>query len=294
MRAGPLRFCGCDSSAYFWPLMNVRDVAVEAGVLGLADLVEGVAEVAQDVELVEQDGGLGCVAGGRVAKRLPHVHDRQADLAGLLFPDKSVEPVHARLGAILAAEPDRPMPFQIADHDAVGVSLADRQLVDADHLRSRRTGTRELCAHVLLVEFLDGVPVEREFGGQILDRLRPAAPTDVGREPPGVERVAGQPIEPFALHGAAAATVKAANVELQVDPERTAREVPDPPFPAVVPAALHSTATPAGRFFDRRRSTMTRACGSPNTPRAVGSGRNPGNAYPSHRRRRLVDLAIRS
>ena len=111
---------------------------------------------------------------------------------------------------------------------------------------------------------------------------------------PGVEWVVPKPVEAFVLHGAAAATVEAPNVELQVDPKRTARQIPDPAFPAVVPAALYPTAAAAGRFFDRRRSTMIRTCGSPNTPRAVGSGRKPGNAYASHRRRSLADLAIRS
>jgi hypothetical protein len=38
---------------------------------------------------------------------------------------------------------------------------------------------------------------------------------------------------------------------------------------------------------------ITRALGSPKTPRTVGSGRNPGKAYASQSRRfRFVDLAI--
>ncbi len=39
-----------------------------------------IAEVAYDVEIVEQYGGLRGVMAGPGDKRLPHVHDRQADL----------------------------------------------------------------------------------------------------------------------------------------------------------------------------------------------------------------------
>jgi hypothetical protein len=56
---------------------------------------------------------------------------------------------------------------------------------------------------------------------------------------------------------------------------------------------MRSTATIADRFFERRLRAMTRAFGSPKTPRTVGSGRNPGNAYASQSRRdRFAVLAI--
>ena len=58
LRALPVRFCGCDSRVYFCPLMKLTLLALEARVLGLADLIERLAEVFHDVELVEQDGGL--------------------------------------------------------------------------------------------------------------------------------------------------------------------------------------------------------------------------------------------
>jgi hypothetical protein len=54
---------------------------------------------------------------------------------------------------------------------------------------------------------------------------------------------------------------------------------------------LNPTTDPAGRFFERRRSVMTRAFGSPNTPRTMGRGRNTGKAYASRSRRfRLAAL----
>jgi len=214
-------------------------------------------------------------------------------LRAFLFPEKSKELVHAGFRAILAVEPDGSTTFEIADHDPRRMALADRDLVDADRLRSRRAGALQLRPHVLLVEFLDRVPVEGKFHRHVLDRLRAAAPSDVGRKATGIERVAREPIEPFALHEAAAATIEPPNVELQIDPKRTTGKVPDPAFPAVVPTTLDPSAAAAGRFFDRRRSTMTRARGSPNTPRVVGSGRQPGNAYASHSRRGLDVLAIR-
>ena len=113
-------------------------LAAEPRVLALAHLVERLAQVAHDVELVEQDRRLRRVRRGRVAKRLPHVHHRQANALGLLRAQPVVELRHARLRAVLAAEPDRAPANQVAHHDAVGVALADRDLVDADRLRSGR------------------------------------------------------------------------------------------------------------------------------------------------------------
>jgi hypothetical protein len=62
--------------------------------------------------------------------------------------------------------------------------------------------------------------------------------------------------------------------------------------PSVVLAHLHVTAAPARRFFDRRSSVITRAFGSPKTPRTVGCGRKPGNQYASHSRR--LRFAVRA
>src|SRR6266481_3996141 len=48
-------------------------------ILALSHLIEGFAQVANDVELVEQDRGLRGVGVGGVAKRLPHVHHGEPD-----------------------------------------------------------------------------------------------------------------------------------------------------------------------------------------------------------------------
>jgi hypothetical protein len=84
------------------------------------------------MELVEQDRGLRSVLPGCSAKRFPHVHDRQANRLGLLRPQGVVELKHAGLGSVDAAKPDRPFADQVADDDAVGMPLADRDFVDAD------------------------------------------------------------------------------------------------------------------------------------------------------------------
>jgi len=82
--------------------------------------------------------------------------------------------------------------------------------------------------------------------------------------------------------------------DLQEDARVATRQIANDPRTSVVPALLRSTTATAERFFERRTRMMTRAFGSPNTPRTVLCGRNPGKAYASHsRRRRFAELAIR-
>src|ERR1700690_2050628 len=90
----------------------------------------------QDMKLVVQDRGLRGIAllECRVAERLPHIHDRQADFAAVLRAQPGEELVEARFGAIVATKPDGPAPLQVADHDAILVPLGNGDLVDADDL----------------------------------------------------------------------------------------------------------------------------------------------------------------
>jgi hypothetical protein len=53
--------------------------------------------MAQHVELVEQDPGLGGVVGGRLPKWLPHVHDREPNPRGLAGTQPRVELVEPQL-----------------------------------------------------------------------------------------------------------------------------------------------------------------------------------------------------
>src|ERR1019366_4063723 len=113
------------------PLDETPTFAADPRVFGLADLVERLAQMAHDVEFVEQDCRLQRPFARRVAKRLPHVHHRQANAVGLLLAQPIVELRHARLRAILPAEPDWPAADQVVHHDTVAMALADRDLIDA-------------------------------------------------------------------------------------------------------------------------------------------------------------------
>jgi len=124
-------------------------LATEAGVFGLAHLVERLAEMAHDVKLVEQDRGLWRFILRDVAERLPHVHHGEPDFTALFRAQPIVEHHHTGLGTIRATEPDRSFANQVADHDAIAVALADRDLVNADRARTRRASTLKLGAHVL-------------------------------------------------------------------------------------------------------------------------------------------------
>src|SRR5216684_3166688 len=249
--------------------------------------------MAHDMELVEQDRRLRRFVLRDVAERLPHVHHGELDFAALLEPQPIVERHHAGLGTILAAEPDRPLANQVADHDAVAVALADRDLVDANRSRTRRAGTLELGPHVLHFQCLDRLPVQLEFLGDIADRCLPAAAADIERKAFGEVRIVRQKIQPFALHGAAIATRDAPHFEFQNNPKSCARQVANLPHPPVVPAVADPPAPAANRFFERRLSRKIRTSGSPNTPRRGSFARKPANEYPSDRRRcRFPDSTI--
>src|ERR1039457_1653337 len=137
---------------------------------------------------------------GRQTKRLPHVHDGEANARTLGPAEPGVKLAHARLRAVLAAEPDRTAAPKVADHGPGGVTFADRNLVDADPLRTRRARALELGLHVLHVQRLDRVPVQRQFLRHLLDRRPPATPADKVSKALSVEWIVRQKVEPFPLH----------------------------------------------------------------------------------------------
>src|SRR6266581_6634450 len=148
----------------------------------------------------------------RHPKRLPHVHDAKANTRSLLLAEPGVELRHAGLGAVHAAKPDRSTPRKIADHDPIGMTLADRNLVDPDGEGTRRARARELRLHVLHLKSLDGVPIQRQFLRDIRDRRLPAAPPDKIGKALGVEWIVRQKLEPLSLHLAATAAIDLPNL----------------------------------------------------------------------------------
>ena len=99
------------------------------------------------------------------------------------------ERVQAHLGAIRAPEPDRPLPDEIGHHDAIGVPLSEGDLVEPDDPGSQRPGPPQLLAHVLLLQRLDGVPVQPQLVSHIPDRGRPTAPPHIDSKAVGVEGI---------------------------------------------------------------------------------------------------------
>src|SRR6185503_21025861 len=83
----------------------------------------------------------------RHPKRLPHVHHSKANTRALLLAKPDVELRHAGFRSVLAAKPNRPTPQKIADHDPIGMTLADRNLVDPDGQGTRRACACELRLH---------------------------------------------------------------------------------------------------------------------------------------------------
>src|SRR4051812_42336972 len=73
-----------------------------------------------------------------------------------------------------STEPDWPGTHQIAHHDAIGVALANRDLVHADYLGRWLARSIELRLHILLVQLLDRVPVQMKFLGHVPHARRTA------------------------------------------------------------------------------------------------------------------------
>jgi hypothetical protein len=99
---------------------------------------------------------------------------------------------------------------------------------------------------------------------------------DVQREPEGVPRVPGQPVEPFYEHGVTPGAGHPPAWELDGDAPAGHREVARANGVLVVPAETPVFAAGAhGRLFRRCRS-MTRASRSPKTPRRLAQATHPG------------------
>jgi hypothetical protein len=92
----------------------------------------------------------------------------------------------------------------------------------------------------------------------------------------GIQRVVGEPVQPFAFHAATPGAMDPACREGKVDAPVATRQIADAAWPLVVVDAEGLSADPAERFFRRRCSEMTTARGSPKTPRSLARGTKPG------------------
>src|ERR1043166_294714 len=263
-------------------------------VFTFSHLIERLPQMTQHMKLVVENGRLRSTRFGSLSKWFPHVHHRQANPCALGLSELIEKLPQALFRAVVTAKPDRPSLLQVAHHNAVGVSFANRYLVDADHFRSWVSRLSELRLHVLLVECFNRVPVKFKFLSDVLDRCCPTPPPYVVGKTFGVKRIVRQKLQSLALHFPPASTKHPAYLELQVHPRIAARQISNLADSAVVPTSVHLPAAATDCFFDRRTNAMTRAFGSPKTPRTMGEGRSPSKAYVSHSRLlRLIDFAMK-
>ena len=117
--------------------------------------------------------------------------------------------------------------------------------------------------------------------GDVLEGRAATAPACMEGKALCVERIVRQEVGLLPLHRAALPAGDAPHLEFEINAGVAARQVAHPPAFAVVPARMRFTAGATDCFFTRRLRVMTRAFGSPKTPRTVGSGWKPGNLYDS-------------
>ena len=103
----------------------------------------------------------------------------------------------------------------------------DGDFVNADHPWVGSAGPAQLFTQVLLVQGLDGLPIEEQVLGYLLDRGLAAASAHGEIEPLGVQWVRGEPIQLFALHAAAPGARNPAGLEGEVDPFVTTGQIAD-------------------------------------------------------------------
>lgn len=139
-----------------------------------------------------------------------------------------------------------------AHHDPVGVSFPDGDLVDPDDFGSGRTHPPQLLAQVLLFQFLDRPPVQREFLGNILDGRCPAPSTDEEGKTLAVRRMVRPPGQLFQFHLAAALAQNPPAFDLQINPEVPAGQISNSAQFVVVEGPMDSPTHSAIRFFPRR------------------------------------------
>ena len=166
-RPSLVRFSLCASKTYFCPLMNFRFVPVTRAYSALRTLSSASPRWRRMWNLSNRMAACGaCV---RVDLRNGfHMSITASRILAAFLAEKGIEPIHVGFGSAVAAEPNRPPLLKIAHHDAVSVTLPDRDLINPDHAWAGRSGALQLFAHVFLFEFLHRVPIEVHSLGDIL------------------------------------------------------------------------------------------------------------------------------
>ena len=209
------------------------------------------------------------ISPGRVPKGLPHVHDRQSDSFALLRPQPRKEEIQTRLRTVFPAKPDGPAPHQIAHHNAVIVTFANRNLVDSNHLRPRGPNPPELLPHILLLQGLDRLPIQVQFLGHILKGRTSATTAHIKGKSFRIKGSFRQPFQAFRLHHMANSARHAPDFHIQVDAHVPTGKVPNPTDFPVVKNFVNTAADAANSFFPLRLSRITRPLGSPKMPDTV-------------------------
>ena len=223
---------------------------IDALVLAASDPIQGIGQMAHDVELVVNDLRLGGVLKRCVPEWFPHVHDRKRDRAAALRAHPIKEHLQIFFGSATAPEPDRPSLIQIRHHQPIPVAFADRELVDADgpKMLGRRM-TLQQAAHVVHLHAPDLVPAQvMEFGHPRHRHLAAQLP-DAVLEPLRKAGRSGQPSQGLSFHGVAARAIETSILELEVDAQIAGIQIAHGVTAAVPKPRCRRVADRADRFF---------------------------------------------
>ena len=132
-RPSGFRLSGCDRRVYCCPLMKRRSLPVRRAYSVVRPVSNASPRWRSTWHLSNRMAACGACSGFTVEWRTGfHLSSTASRIRWLLVgPNQRVELLPARLGAVCAAQPDRPPLLPVAAHEPVRVSLADRDLVDA-------------------------------------------------------------------------------------------------------------------------------------------------------------------
>src|SRR3990167_5231330 len=217
-----------------------------------------------------------------VFKSLPHVHNCKPYFPGFLKPQFFIEEIHAIFCPAFATNPNRSFPLKAAYYDAIDVAFANRNFINADYLWTWFSGTTEFLPHVLLFEFLDGLPVKVQFHGNVFNRLGTASLADIEGKALGVEWIIRKKRQLLLFHIVATKTINALNLKFDVHAPVTTGKITNLPILAVIESSVNPVAGAADCFFPCRMSLITKALESPKIPDTLCCGLKLQNLYASY------------